>query len=114
MSARFLPRSARKYAPHPRFRGVRIALLISAEEEHPVGVTVLEIEPGVSVPVHTHDPQIDSIYVLAGAGEALVNGSWVSISAGDYLLVPAGVEHGVRANGPDNLELFVHHSPPLL
>ncbi|MBW2466804.1 MAG: cupin domain-containing protein [Deltaproteobacteria bacterium] len=65
-------------------------------------------------PLHTHDPQIDSIFIVSGQGEGYVNGDWRKIRAGDYLFVPPGVDHGIRNSGTGSLVLMVHHSPSLL
>ncbi len=113
MKAMFFPESERVFKDHPTFEGVRIAVLVSSSSSDRVGVSVLEIAPGVAVPTHVHELQVDSIYVLAGQGEALLNNSWQIVSAGDYLFVPPGEEHGVRNSGDSPLQLFVHHSPPL-
>ncbi len=101
------------FADHPRFAGVKLALLVSGKDCSAVSVSVLELSPGVEIPVHTHDPQLDSIYVVSGRGEAYVNGAWQAVEAGDYILAPQGVEHGARNTGTEALRLFVHHSPPL-
>jgi quercetin dioxygenase-like cupin family protein len=101
------------FADHPRFAGVKIAVLVSGKDCKAVSVSVLELSPGVEIPVHTHDPQLDSIYVASGRGEAYVNGTWQAVEAGDYILAPQGVEHGARNTGTEALRLFVHHSPPL-
>jgi quercetin dioxygenase-like cupin family protein len=113
MQTLFRPLSERAFTDHPKFAGVRIAVLVSADRSAAVGVSLLEIAPGIGVPVHVHDPNVDSIYVLSGHGEALINGEWKEIAQGDYLFVPAHVEHGVRNNGSRPLGLLVHHSPPL-
>lgn len=113
MQSMFLPQSQRSFQEHPKFDGVKIAKLISSNESSAVSVSQLEIAPGVEVPVHTHEMQLDSIYVLSGQGEAYFNGTWQKISAGDYILAPAQAEHGVRNTGDEPMQLFVHHSPPL-
>lgn len=102
-----------EFADHPRFAGVRIAVLVSAKDSDAVSVSLLEISPGVEVPIHTHDPQMDSIFVLSGQGEAYIRGSWQSVGPGDHIFAPSGAEHGVRNTGKDILKLFIHHSPPL-
>ncbi len=113
VKAMFFPESERVFKDHPKFEGVRIAVLVSSSNTDRVGVSVLEIAPGVAVPGHVHESQVDSIYVLDGQGQALLGGDWQPLSAGDYLFVPPGVEHGVRNTGSGPLLLFVHHSPPL-
>lgn len=114
MHGMFLPRKDRDFADHPKFTGVRIAILVRGVDSDHVSVSQLEIASGVEVPIHTHAHQLDSIFVLSGHGEVFINGNWQQIEAEDYLLAPAGVEHAVRNTGQETLRLFVHHSPPLL
>ena len=101
------------FNPHPQFTGVDIARLITSSESSAASVCMLSIAAGIEIPVHVHDPQVDSIFVVEGAAEAMINGQWEPISAGDFLYVRPGVDHGIRNCGVDRLLLFVHHSPPL-
>lgn len=106
--------SSFEFTDHPRFAGVRIAVLVSRKDSDAVSVSLLDIAPSVEIPVHTHDAQLDSIFVVSGQGEAFINGSWQAVEAGDHLLAPKSVEHGMRNAGAESLRLLVHHSPPLL
>ena len=114
MKSLFFPRESMDFQPHPKFQGVALAKLVTKELREEIGVSLLAIEPGVEIPVHVHEGEVDSIYVASGSGEAYVNGEWRSVSAGDYIFVPKGVEHGVRNSGEGVLELFVVHAPPLM
>jgi quercetin dioxygenase-like cupin family protein len=114
MHGMFLPQAERVFTDHQKFAGVRIAVLVRGTDSDKISVSQLEIDPGVEVPIHTHDPQLDSIFVLSGEAEVFINGEWRRAGTGDYLLAPVGVEHGVRNIGPESLRLFIHHSPPLL
>ncbi|HDQ40430.1 MAG TPA: cupin domain-containing protein [Desulfonatronum sp.] len=113
MQGRLFKGSNIDFADHPRFAGVKIAVLVSGKDSDTVSVSVLEISPGVEIPVHTHDPQMDSIFVVSGHGDAYVNGAWQTVEAGDYVLAPKKAEHGMRNRGTGPLTLFIHHSPPL-
>ncbi len=111
--AYFFKQKEIKFAPHPRFSGVKWALLIDSQKSTQVSVSLLAIDPGVEIPIHVHDQQVDSIYVLEGKGQAYLNGNWEEIEKGDYILVPVGEEHGVKNTGKEPLKLFIVHSPPL-
>lgn len=114
MKAKFFRCRDISYTDHPKFANVRIALLVSRIDTEAVSVSFLEIAPATEIPIHIHDPQVDSIYIDAGQGQAYVNGAWQEMAAGDYIFVPAGVEHGIRNTGDAILRLFVHHGPALL
>lgn len=111
--AYFLKNNSYTFKDHPMFHGVSIAKLAGKDQKSPAGVSMLQIEPETEIPVHVHEDSIDSIYVMAGSAEIFTSGRWVPASPGDYCLVPAGEEHGVRNNGNEILQLFIVHSPPL-
>jgi quercetin dioxygenase-like cupin family protein len=102
-----------QFTSHPKFDGVQIGLLVSSKDSEAASVCILKIDKNTNIPVHTHDLQIDSIYVLSGAGKIYANGSWHPITSGDYIFVPAGDEHGITTK-EEGLKIFVHHSPPLM
>ncbi len=114
MKTMFFPSGSRQFIDHPKFAGVKLAKLVAEGKSDMVSVSELIIDSGVEVPIHTHDPQIDSIYVVSGRGEAFINQEWTRVAAGDHIFVLARVEHGIRNTGPELLRLFIHHSPPLL
>ncbi|MEZ0328995.1 MAG: cupin domain-containing protein [Dissulfuribacterales bacterium] len=101
------------FEQHPRFAGVKIAKLVTKDQGQAVGVSMLEIGAGVEIPIHTHDRELDSIFVLSGQGQAFIDGAWKDIGEGDYILVPATVEHGVKNKSERVLKLFIVHSPAI-
>ena len=114
MSSYFIKSAEMKFEDHPVYEGVEIAKLITKEEKQPVGVLMLKIAPEVEIPIHTHDVNADSIFVVSGKGLVYVDGKWEEANAGDYILAPATEEHGVRNHSDEPLVLFIHHSPPLM
>lgn len=101
------------FEPHPRFAGVKIAKLVTKDQGHTIGVTMLEIGSGIEIPIHTHDRELDSIFVLSGKGQAFIDGAWKDIAEGDYILIPATIEHGVKNTSDQVLKLFIVHSPAI-
>ena len=68
-------------------------------------------EPGQSHELHAH-PGMDKVYqVLAGQGVFLLEGRELPAEAGDLLVAPEGVPHGVRNTGTDRLLLLAILSP---
>ncbi|WP_457571274.1 cupin domain-containing protein [Desulfovulcanus sp.] len=110
--AKFLKREEITFEDHPKFKNVKIAKLVSSQDTDTVSVCILDISPDTEIPIHTHDPNIDSIYVLEGEGEIFIGDSWQKIGVGDYIFVPAQEKHGVKNTGETILKLFVIHSPP--
>lgn len=56
---------------------------------------------GQVVPVHRHDHTDECFDVVDGQGTLLVDGRELLGEPGTILYVPAGVEHGLRADGSD-------------
>lgn len=69
-------------------------------------------EAGQEHKAHVHADQDKLYVVLEGGGEATVGEEKATISAGDIVLAPAGVPHGLRNPGPDRLVVLVVFAPP--
>jgi quercetin dioxygenase-like cupin family protein len=60
-------------------------------------------EPGQEHRLHAHAGQDKAYLVVGGAGLFLLDGEMLPMSAGDLLVAPAGVNHGVRNTGSERL-----------
>jgi quercetin dioxygenase-like cupin family protein len=71
------------------------------------GTTIHEnvLCPGVVVPLHTHGVE-EVIVVLAGEGEFRTENAITVYSAGDVLIIPAGMKHSLRNPGTAPLRQF--------
>jgi quercetin dioxygenase-like cupin family protein len=68
-------------------------------------------EPGQSHALHAH-AGMDKVYqVVAGEGIFLLEGRELPAVAGDVLVAPEGVPHGVRNPGPGRLLLLAILAP---
>jgi quercetin dioxygenase-like cupin family protein len=114
METKFYPQRGMIFTKHPTFDNVKAAMFITSKEADMACVCLIEIAPGSETPIHTHEEQADSVFVVQGHGETYINGSWQPIEPGDYLYIPVQGEHGTRNTGTEPLRLFVHHSPPLV
>jgi quercetin dioxygenase-like cupin family protein len=109
METKFFPQREMIFTKHPEFDNIKVAMLITGEDSDICRVCMVEIAPGSETPIHTHEKQTDSVFVVQGHGETYVNGSWEPIEPGDYLFIPRKGEHGTRNTGSEPLRLFVHH-----
>jgi mannose-6-phosphate isomerase-like protein (cupin superfamily) len=67
-------------------------------------VTAVEIfEPGGATPPNAHAHAWEQFVVLAGEGRATCDGHSSTLSRGDILIVPPGLEHVVENSGSDKL-----------
>jgi mannose-6-phosphate isomerase-like protein (cupin superfamily) len=68
-------------------------------------------EPGQSHALHTHSGT-DKVYqVISGSGVFLLEDRELSMTAGDLLVAPDGVPHGVRNTGEGRLLLLAILAP---
>lgn len=99
--------------PHPKFEGVKIGFVCTKERHPELSITVLEISPGVEVPTHSHEIEIDSILTLEGEGEVFINGEWQPFKAGDIVVIGNREVHGVRVKGERPAKCYIVHAPAL-
>lgn len=81
--------------------GMAKGVLIGEEQGAPnFAIRRFELEPGASVPEHTNEVEHEQ-YVLSGEYTVGIGKDEYSVSAGDSLLIPAGVVHWYRNDGDE-------------
>ena len=68
-------------------------------------------EPGQQHALHAHAGQDKVYYVLEGCGRFLLEGRELEMTAGDLLVAPEGVAHGVHNTGPKRLLVLAVLAP---
>jgi quercetin dioxygenase-like cupin family protein len=68
-------------------------------------------EPGQQHALHAHAGQDKVYYVLEGRGRFLLDGRELEMKAGDLLVAPEGVPHGVHNTGPARLLVLAVLAP---
>ena len=63
-------------------------------------------------PDNTHEDSDQWLYVVRGAGEAVVDKQPVELSAGSLLLIEAGEAHEIRNTGDQPLVTVNVYAPP--
>ncbi|MCX7914594.1 MAG: cupin domain-containing protein, partial [Thermodesulfovibrionales bacterium] len=84
------------------------------KERHPeLSIIVLEVAPSIEIPLHTHEKEIDSIFILEGEGEMFINNEWITVRKGDIIVVGSNELHGLKTKGNSPLKSYVIHAPAL-
>src|SRR5689334_9355885 len=65
-------------------------------------------EPGWHSELNRHPRQSKLFFVLEGSYDCYGDGRWLTVAAGDTLLVPAGTTHGFRAGADGGRVLVVY------
>ena len=88
----------------PRGEGVRTFPLVGAWNADGDGVTsgITEFEPGVGIPLHTHNVD-ETVLVLEGTAAFQLGDDEFALGAGDATWVGADVPHRFRNPGPGRL-----------
>lgn len=74
----------------------------------------ITIAPGDSaIPVHVHPKQEEEYQVISGTFDVNLNGMWQQHSAGDIIIVPAGVPHTIRNSSAKPVKILNYHKPSL-
>jgi quercetin dioxygenase-like cupin family protein len=68
-------------------------------------------EPGQSHALHAHAGMDKMYLVIEGEGTFLLDGAELPMRAGDLLVAPEGVPHGVRNSGPGRLLVLAVLAP---
>jgi len=68
-------------------------------------------EPGQEHGLHAHAGQDKVYHVLEGEGRFLLENRELEMKAGDLLVAPEGVPHGVRNTGPSRLLVLAVLAP---
>jgi len=68
-------------------------------------------EPGQTHALHAHAGQDKVYHVLEGVGTFLLQERELPMQAGDLLVAPEGVPHGVRNDGPGRLLVLAILAP---
>lgn len=67
--------------------------------------------PGQKQPIHDHAEQDKFYYVVAGLGLFTVGDTEKVCAAGELILAPAGIEHGVENQGTELLSFITVIAP---
>jgi mannose-6-phosphate isomerase-like protein (cupin superfamily) len=73
-------------------------------------VTWVDVDPGASQVVHSHDPE--QVYVVvAGEGVMTLGEETRAVEAGDLIHVPPNTDHGIENTGTETLEYVSAATP---
>ncbi|MGQ0644586.1 MAG: cupin domain-containing protein [Elusimicrobiota bacterium] len=94
-----------------RWRGLRTRLLNADDPSSKrLTMTVVRLRANARLPAIKHDRTHEWVYVIHGAGWALLNGKKVKLVPGDYLYLPPGVWHAFSA-GPRGVSALSAYAP---
>ena len=66
----------------------------------------IKLEPGCSMGFHEHHGETECYYILKGTAEYNDNGEMKTLCEGDVSFTDDGEGHGIKNNGPGDLEFM--------
>jgi mannose-6-phosphate isomerase-like protein (cupin superfamily) len=73
-------------------------------------IDVLTVPPGGEVGAEVHASADETLVVVAGCGEAELDGERTPVRAGSLVFIPCGTRHNVRNQGRGPLRLYAVHA----
>jgi quercetin dioxygenase-like cupin family protein len=96
---------------HARLEPDRMAKIALATTER-AQLDLYCVAPGQAQAPHRHADQDKVYYVVEGAGRFRLGAEETRLTAGEALVAPAGVEHGLANDGGEPLLVLVVVTPP--
>jgi mannose-6-phosphate isomerase-like protein (cupin superfamily) len=75
-------------------------------------LVAMSLPPGESIGRERHDRVEQTLVILSGSGEAVLDGKRTGVGRGDVIVVTPGTEHDLVNTGSAPLKLFTTYTPP--
>ena len=100
-------------APTIEVHRLRSHILMDAGElgSRNLSVNWIEVPPGASEQLVSHEEAEQAYVVVAGAGAMSATGDQQALEPGDFVLIPPATEHSVSNDGTETLALVSVQSP---
>ena len=105
--------NAGEWMEHSRFRGIYLKRLLTPADNPLASVNVLRVPPGGIIGRHLHPTQVETVYALAGQSILTLDQTEVALNAGQIVAIPIALEHALRNEGTETVELLTFFTPPL-
>ena len=102
-------------APVTEWHKLRPHILMDAGElgSRKVSVNWLEVPPGVSEELRSHEEAEQVYVVVRGSGTMTATGDTQRLAEGDLVLIPPATDHAVANDGDTTMALVSVQSPPV-
>ncbi len=77
-----------------------------------VQVVVMSIPAGGEIGEETHPDNDQTLYLVDGVGQVVLDGHAADFNTGDLVLVPAGTKHNFITKGDEAMKIITTYSPP--
>ena len=106
--------AAGEWQEHARFPGISMKGLLTASDNPFANVNVIQVPPGAALGRHCHAQQVETVWVIRGIAVLTLDQTEVSLTDGQIIAIPIGLEHALRNEGTTPVELLTFFTPPLI
>ena len=89
------------------------AQTITIAQDNTISLLVLRAVEGVVIKSHLHKTHDETVYVIKGTGQMLVNDKWVDIKPGTLHFNPMGKVHSTKVTGDEPLVVISIFTPAM-
>jgi quercetin dioxygenase-like cupin family protein len=105
--------NAGEWQEHTRFPGIYMKSLLTSADNPLASVNVVQVPFGGKIGRHRHAQQLETIWVIRGQAILTLDQTEMSLSDGQIIAIPMGLEHALRNEGQSVVELLTFFTPPL-
>ncbi len=87
--------------------------IIKVAETDAITINLIRATEGFFLKPHIHKTHEESVYVIQGSGQMLINDKWVDIQPGNVHFNPIGKVHSIRHTGSGPLVILSIFTPAL-
>src|SRR5712692_652373 len=106
--------SSIEWQPHPRLQGLRIKSLDNSQTYSEASVTLVQVDPGAVIELHSHEKEHETAFILSGQGVLSLPEGEMVLEKGDGVTVPPKTVHGLRNTGKEPMQILAVHIPPMM
>lgn len=100
-------------AEHPRFAGIAMQQVFTQVDHAFASVGLVFVPPGGVIGRHIHPREIEVVHIRAGRAVLVTGEVERPFEAGQFVAIPIGMEHGLRNEGSEMVELITFFTPPI-
>lgn len=101
------------WGEHPRFPGIGMKQVFTKASHPFASVGLVRVPPGGVIGRHIHPNEVELIHIRAGRAILTTGEIERPFEAGQFVAIPIGMQHGLRNEGDETVELITFFTPPI-
>lgn len=98
---------------HPRFAGIEMKQVFTKASHAFASLGIVYVPPNGVIGLHIHPNEIEVVHIRAGSAILTTGEIEREFEAGQFVAIPIGMEHGLRNEGSEMVELITFFTPPI-